>query len=74
MLTDAMVSVADAFAVEIDVNDGYVYDTLVIRGNTIQSTNDIPTMLYANETFTWQTDVGVTDLGWKICFSEMPSN
>merc|ERR1719300_4433 len=64
MLQDATVTVGSTFSLET------CCDHLMIRGNDVEESKDIPTFLSAYETFSWSSDEGVTSEGWQLCFSD----
>jgi len=64
MLQDATVTVGSTFSLET------CCDHLMIRGNDVEESKDIPTFLSAYETFSWSSDKDVTSEGWQLCFSD----
>ena len=65
MLEDVSVSIDDNFGIE----DILETDTLLIKGESITSTDMVPDFLSAGELISWTTDIDTTSIGWQLCFS-----
>ena len=63
MLRDANVTPGNIFNLET------CCDHLMIQGNDVESTEEVPSSLSAGEVFSWTSDGSVTSEGWQLCFS-----
>jgi len=68
MVQDAFLTTSATFSLET------CCDHLIIQGNDVESSDEVPTSLNARDQFTWSSDYSVTKEGWEICFSSESSS
>ena len=66
MLVDSVITSGEPFDLE------RCCDNLMINGVDVEMKDNVPETLDAGAMINWSSDFSVTQLGWQLCFSEVP--